>query len=187
LWDAAKICEEDKDLLIANDEWDELNAIDCDTDGDGKKDIMLGGDRGFVYLTGDNTPIQDIVNYGATPDMELEDHMWVPGKDGDVAVAISAMMSPTVGLPYPGQVVKVPVFNKLCDIKGGETEAACVSFAHGTPWNYAGDCDEDAFDETNNENLYHILAFADFYVSCVSTKGGCPGYQYAVSTLAEEE
>ena len=33
----------------------------------------------------------------------------------------------------------------------------------------------------NQSPYYHIVAFAPFYVSCVSKKGDCPGLQYAAS------
>ena len=44
--DSNKICIEDG------------GDIQCDLDGDGKKDIQLGGNRGLLYLTADTTNIQ---------------------------------------------------------------------------------------------------------------------------------
>ncbi|MFH1446711.1 MAG: pilus assembly protein TadG-related protein, partial [Chloroflexota bacterium] len=46
--DSDKICLED-DLLNG--------VVRCDLDGDGKKDIQLGGDRGWLYLTADTSDI----------------------------------------------------------------------------------------------------------------------------------
>jgi len=172
--DSDKICLED----------DPINGvIPCDVDGDGKKDIQLGGDRGWLYLTADTNSIAKWVKLnGAHPDFSLKTHIWLSGKSGNVVDVYKEM----VNAGYPGQVVLIPVYNVWCD-GDPRTDTSCVDAAHASPpWPEFHGVDD--FSEIRNKTLnYHIVAFAPFYVSCVSTKGDCPGFRYAQSLPKGEE
>jgi len=165
IFDSNKLCIEDGG-----------DDIYCDLPpADGKKDIQLGGDRGLLYLTADTSDIKKwITDEGAHPDFEIKSHIWLSGKSGvDVAVVIAMA---TEG--FPGEVVLIPIYNVLCE-NNPETDPDCVDNAHKCPpWPLFNGTDD--FSEIRNQSpYYHILAFAPFYISCVSKSGDCPGYRYA--------
>lgn len=164
--DSNKICYED-------DPWN--GAITCDIDGDGKKDIQTGGDRGWLYLTAGTSNIAAwIKTNGAHPDFSLVNHIWLTGKSGNDVSVYDAMIKAS----FPGQIVLVPVYNTLCP-GDPRTDAQCVTDAHSSPWDPAPAGGDD-FSQIRLKNTnYHIVTFAPFYVSCVDKKGDCPGLKYA--------
>ena len=164
IFDSTKLCLEDGGT-----------DIKCDLDGDGKKDIQTGGDRGYLYLTADTSNIGAwITNEGAHSNFTLDPHKWLSGKSGGEVDVLLKMIS--VG--FPGEVVLIPVYNELC-LSDPNINSACVAAAHASPpWPVYGGADD--FSEIRNQSpYYHIIAFAPFYVSCVSNQGNCPGYRYA--------
>ena len=162
--DSDKVCLEDG------------GEIPCDLDGDGKKDIQLGGDRGWLYLTADTSSIGDWIDGGPHPNITVNSHVWLSGKAGvSTSVYIKMMTS-----GFIGEVVLIPVYNVLCD-GDPRTDASCVAAAHASPPWPAFD-GTDNFSEIRNTTLnYHILTFQPFYISCIDTKGNCPGFAYAQS------
>ena len=145
----------------------------CDLDGDGKQDIITGGNRGWMYLTADTSNIDDWIG-NPPPSITVSGHTWLSGKPGTTASMYLKMIS----RGYAGRVVLIPVYNSLCD-GDPRTNSACVSVAHAFPWppQPAGG---DDFSEIRNKTLnYHILTFEPFYITCVSKSGDCPGYEYA--------
>ena len=162
--DSDKICLEDG------------GEIPCDLDGDGKKDIQLGGDRGWLYLTADTSSIGDWIDGGPRPNITVNPHVWLSGKAGVSTSVYTKMISGG----FIGEVVLIPVYNVLCE-GDPRTNASCVSAAHASPpWPaYDG---VDNFEEIRNTTLnYHILTFQPFYISCIDTGGNCPGFAYAKS------
>ena len=163
--DSSKICIEDGGDFL------------CDLDGDGKKDLSLGGDRGWLYLTADTSSISNWILDEASPsNLTIEPHIWLSGKSG-VATSVYTDM---INAGYPGRVVLVPVYNVLCN-GDPRTDTTCVTSAHESPpWPaFSG---EDDFSQIRNTTVnYHIVVFQPFYVSCVALKGECPGFRYAQS------
>jgi len=151
-----------------------VSEIDCDLDNDGKNDLQIGGDRSWLYLTASTSNIaQWITDNGAHPNFTLDAHKWLTGKSGTEADIPIKM----VDQHWPGQVVLVPVYNEIC-MHDPSITPACVAAAHGSPWPVYGGADD--FSEIKNQvPYYHIVAFAPFYISCVSKQGDCPGYIYA--------
>lgn len=166
--DSDKICLED----------DPINGvIPCDLDGDGKKEMQLGGDRGWLYLTADTSNIGSWIGAnGPHPDFHLDSHVWLSGKSGNVVAVYNEMISSG----FMGQTVLIPVYNEICD-GDPRTDATCVANAHTSPpWPYFSGVDD--FSEIRNTSLnYHIITFEPFYISCIDTKGDCPGFRYAQS------
>lgn len=162
-----KICFEDSG---------DPDDIMCDIDGDGKRDIKTGGDRGWLYLTADTSNISDWVDDGPHPNINLEPHVWLSGKSG-VETDVYIKM---VNSGFEGAVVLIPIYNVLCENSPLE-DPACIAAAHASPpWPLFTGLDD--FSEMKNQSpYYHVVAFAPFYVSCVDKQGDCPGYQYAVS------
>ena len=162
-----KICFEDSG---------DPNDIICDVDGDGKRDIKTGGDRGWLYLTADTSNISDWVDDGPRPNIELDPHIWLSGKSG-VETDVYIKMSNS---GFQGQMVLIPIYNAICENSPLE-DPGCVAAAHASPpWPIFTGLDD--FSEMKNQSpYYHIVAFAPFYVSCVNKLGNCPGLQYAAS------
>lgn len=162
-----KICFEDSG---------DPNDIICDIDGDGKKDIKMGGDRGWLYLTVDTSNISDWVDDGPHPHITLEPHIWLSGKSGVETDVYIKMVSSG----FQGEVVLIPIYNVICE-DSPLVDTSCVDAAHASPpWPVFSGVDD--FSEMKNQApYYHIVAFAPFYVSCVSKLGDCPGLQYAAS------
>ncbi|MEN6579117.1 MAG: pilus assembly protein TadG-related protein [Anaerolineaceae bacterium] len=168
--DSDKICRED----------DPLNGvITCDLDGDGKKEIQTGGDRGWLYLTADTSNIANwIKSNGAHPDFSMDSHKWLSGKSGNDVSVYDAMIKAA----YPGQIVLVPVYNTLCP-GDPRTDAQCVADAHASPWD-PEPAGGDDFSQIRQKNTnYHIVTFEPFYVACVDKKGDCPGLRFAQTLL----
>ncbi|MBG0785863.1 MAG: hypothetical protein H0S79_12265 [Anaerolineaceae bacterium] len=162
-----KICFEDSG---------DPNDIKCDIDGDGKKDIKTGGDRGWLYLTADTSNISDWVDDGPHPDITLEPHVWLSGKSG-VETDVYIKMDNS---GFQGAVVLIPIYNTFCT-NSPLDDPSCIAAAHASPpWPLFTGVDD--FSEIKNQSpYYHIVAFAPFYVSCVNKLGNCPGLQYAAS------
>jgi hypothetical protein len=162
LFDGDKLCVEDSGT-----------GYICDLDGDGKKDLQLGGDRGLIYLTSDTSNINEWITSDTTPPITLQPHVWLTAQSG-VGSAINKMEN--VG--WSGAVVLLPVDNEICQSKP-DTNPDCIAAAHADPpWPaFTG---TDRFDMKSGGSLwYHIVAFQPFYISCVSKSGNCPGYRYA--------
>ena len=148
--------------------------IDCDLDNDGKNDLQLGGDRSWLYLTADTSSIGKwITDFGSHPSFTLDAHKWLTGKSGtdtDIPIKI-------VDQGWPGQVVLVPVYNEICNTY--PITSACLDAAHASPPWPEFDGTDDFSEMKNQVPVYHVIAFAPFYISCVSKSGDCPGYIYA--------
>jgi len=161
--DSDKICKED-----SGDDDD----IQCDLDGDGKKDIQTRGNRGWLFLSVGINNIADSLT-GPGTGVDLKPHVWLSGKPG-VTTSIYIKMD---SMGYEGAVVMVPVYNAICDGDPREN-AECGAAAHASPpWPpFYGD---DDFSQMNREGQlnYHIITFAPFYISCIDKNGNCPGLQ----------
>lgn len=167
--DSDKVCVEDG------------GDLPCDLDGDGKKDLQLSGDRGWIYLTAGTSNISDWIDLGPHPDIRLKTHIWLSGKSGVAASVYNKMIKSG----FIGEVILIPVYNYVCD-GDPRVDAACVIEAHASPpWPlFSG---EDDFSEIrNSQTNYHIIAFEPFYVTCIDTNGNCPGFILAQSLSGGE-
>jgi Flp pilus assembly protein TadG len=165
IFDSDKICIEDDPLL---------GAIQCDLDGDGKKDLQVAGDRGWLYLTADTSNIGDWVDEGPHPNITIESHQWLSGKSGVVVSVLNQME--THG--FAGEVVLIPVYNMICE-NDPRVDTSCVADAHASPPWPAFTGTDDFSEMKNSGPYYHILTFEPFYITCVNSQGNCPGYEYA--------
>jgi len=175
IFDSDKICIEDDPLI---------GAIQCDLDGDGKKDLQVAGDRGWLYLTADTSNIGDWVDDGPHPNITIDSHMWLSGKSG-VVVAVLNLME-THG--FAGEVVLIPVYNVICDTDPQLEGSTCVDEAHSSVYYDPPYTGMDDFSEMKNTGPhYHIITFAPFYITCVDSQGNCPGYEYAQTLEYNDE
>ncbi len=149
-------------------------TIQCDLDGDTKNEIQLGGQRGYLYL--DSGSIPDWIKRGPYPDLTLNAHTWLTGKSGSASGIELAM----IDMEFPGKVVMVPVYNAIpCKYPiSPEPPSICYESVHVDPW--PAGADNYDYIVRNNQDNYHIIAFAPFYISCISTQSdGCPGSKQA--------
>lgn len=169
----------DTDKLCVSDG----GTIECDLDDppDGKDELKFGGNRSFLYLDDVNS-ITNFILKGPKTDITIRSHKWLSGDPG-VQISVYNQM---VNVGYIGSEVLLPVYNYLCE--GDPTvDGSCMTAAHASPWPPEPSPGGDDFSAIRGgKNNYHILDFAPFYISCISTKGECPGYEYAYSLIPDD-
>jgi len=156
----------------------------CDLEGDGKKDLQLGGERGALYLSSNDNAIIKWITADTQPPITLRPHTWLTAESG-----IGAIIGKMEDYNWDGEVVLVPVYNYQCE-DNPASNSYCVTEAHSDEYtgdNWAPYDPEDyppLFELKSGGSLwFHIVAFQPFYISCVSNKGECPGYRYAQSII----
>lgn len=147
--------------------------INCDFDGDGIPNISAGGDRSWLALEeGKGAAFLEewLQNGLATP---LNVHTWLAGVSGDknkVFKAVQRYVMATSTNPYKFAVI--PVFDDYCIEDPMDETSVCYERVHPE--------DTRVFNGSN-ENYFHVIAFAAFYVTCVDDGGQveCPGARAA--------
>ncbi len=168
--DTDKVCIEDSHPPYPT------GAIVCDLDGDGKKEIQTSGDRGWLYLTADTNNITKWIT--DVPPFTLRTHIWLSGKSGGDVNVFNKLIS----YNYVGERVLIPVYNTFCEGDPSVEGSPCMVEAHDPLYWDLEPAGGDIFDEMRSTNdNYHVITFDAFYISCVSTKGDCPGANYARS------
>jgi len=152
----------------------------CDLDGDGKLDISLGGERGSVYLTSEDSSLIKWITADTQPDITLRPHVWLTADSG-----VGAIVNKMDSFDWSGKVVLIPVYNYYCQ-DNPESNEYCTDDAHNPPYVGEGWPEWDSnkfpttFDLKKGGSLwFHIVSFQPFYISCVDSGGECPGYRYA--------
>ena len=165
-------------------------TVQCDLNDppDGKDELKFGGNRSFLYLDGVNS-ITNFILKGPKTEITIRSHRWLSGDAGVIASVYNQM----VNVGYIGSEVLVPVYNYVCegDPSVNPLTNPCMIAAHADPWpDYPDESAPDRGDDFSGlrggKNNYHILDFAPFYISCISTKGECPGYEYAYSLFPDD-
>lgn len=142
-------------------------TLDCDLDNDGYDDLMLGGDRSWLDLSGGGggaSELRDWIENGYPN--PIFPHTWFAGQSG-VATSIYSSAEERVG-----DIVLIPVFTAYCE---GMPDSVCPSLMHP----------EDIIVESPSASqlYYHVITFSPFRITCVSRNSGdhCPGKDYARS------
>jgi type II secretory pathway pseudopilin PulG len=171
IMDTEKLCKPD-------------GSLECDLTGDGKNEIKDGGERSWLYVDVNiNSLVQYLVNTGPVTPITHFSHIWLSGNSGSMSSGYIKMKD-----DWEGNIVMVPIYNYYCDRNMGRNKdgefnfpddvAYCMQQAHKDPWPIEP-ADGDNFDHIRNDKgNYHIVTFAPFYISCISDKGECPGFQY---------
>lgn len=136
--------------------------IDCDLNNDGEIDIAAGGDRGWLYLEGNASDLDNIMRNGTLGEVDI--NRWMPGKPGSDDTVLRTAQTYKIG-----EIVFIPVFDKLCQTNDFYNECDFVS-PPDTVWEWQGDY-----------TYYHIREFAAFVITCVydNPQDKCPGRDYA--------
>ena len=144
--------------------------VDCDVDNDGTNDFNLlpGGDRAWIDLTGGGGGAAQLRRWIAgTEQVELRTHTWVETQSGVANSIYQAVDDFAVG-----QVRIVPVYDIVC--------------TQGNPNTYyTGDIHPGVIVVPGGvgKTYYHIISFSAFYITCVDAPGAsnnCPGHENAV-------
>lgn len=136
-------------------------SIDCDTDGDGINEVVVGGGRSWLDLSGGGGGASELCDwiedgYPGT----IQPHTWYPGQNGTIANLFINCME--VGDP-----VLVPIFDIFYS---GSTPP----MAHG----------EDTIPFSNgNPDWFHVISFVWFMPTCVYSGGqdNCHLHSYLAS------
>lgn len=142
-------------------------TLDCDLDNDGTDDLMLGGDRSWLDLSGGGggaNELRDWIENGF--DDPIVPHTWFAGQSG---VAVSVYHSAE---EREGDVVLIPVFTAYCE---GLPAEECPGLVHAE--------DTTVVSPSASQLYYHVLSYSPFRITCVSTSAGqhCPGKDWARS------
>ncbi|MDH3942930.1 MAG: pilus assembly protein TadG-related protein [Anaerolineae bacterium] len=152
--------------------------INCDLDGDGNDDLLSDGDRSWLDLTGGGGGSSDLVEWITEGlDGEIAIHTWLPGQQG---VSTNVFMAAETRI---GDIALVPVFDAFCNTDPF-VQTNCLLNAHSGTYS---DQDTIIYAGGTYTKYFHIIGFAAFYISCVSTGGGaseCPGKILAVDNGA---
>ncbi len=145
IMNSRKVGEEDDPFCMPE------GPVDCDLDGDGDDEMLVGGNRSWLDLSGGGGGASELVDWiqNGFPD-GIEMHTWFAGQSG---VANNIFLSVPTGI----QVV-LPVFDAISvglpvvpQLHGGDTIVA----SSGTWTNY-----------------FHVISFSIFVPTCVHAKGG---------------
>jgi hypothetical protein len=185
----------DADLKCVEDYPPPVGTIICDFDSppDGEADFLASGGRSWADLDGSNAAkdcggtgegageLADWVDTSYPCDMPR--HTWLPDEMGNMTSVYDAVYDKW--LPNKGLLVVIPVFDDFCKdgypvnpLLGGGKCASSAS--HPGPFWHTG---LDTINEgATNQNHFHIIDFAAFYVTCVRKSNNfppesCPGYE----------
>lgn len=141
-----------------------ISYVDCDWDDDGTNDaeIIKGGDRSWLDLTGGGGGAAELIDWIENGlDQPIKIHQWFPGQSG-VAVSVYKAIH-----DYQlHQDVVIPVFNLYCNGDPSEPDSICE---------YHEGLDEVIGGGVSGMTYYHIISFALFRVECVDAGGGTVG------------
>lgn len=136
-------------------------SIDCDLNNDGVDDMSVGGDRSWLDLTGNDAP-SDTKSYllGGFGGVVTQ-HWWLSGNDG-VADTIFQTAATLVN-----KTVTVPVFDLKCK---PDPNAVPPIVCPPNPLPHPIEDNIDHIAQAGSSTDYHIIAFADFKITCVADK-----------------
>jgi hypothetical protein len=156
-------------IVLDTDKFDETTdcqlyggPVLCDFNGDGEVDIAAGGNRGWLYLEGNASDLDNIMMSGT--EGVVPKNKWFPGKPGSDDNVVSVAHDHKVG-----EIVLIPIFDKICETNDFYADCDYVS-PPDTVWEWSG-----------NYTYYHIVDFGAFLITCVydNVKDSCPGRDYA--------
>ncbi len=149
--------------------------INCDPDGDGVNEYIVGGGRSWLDLNGDGGGSNELAcwisgNQSQCP-ISLSVHTWLPQQSG---VATDVFKAAALRV---GDIVVMPVFNKYTPGCNPQTDPGPLCNGQ---WDTG--IDQIMTSSSSGISYYHIISFSLFKITCVTSPGGkCPGKDYLVS------
>jgi hypothetical protein len=150
--------------------------MECDLNGDGRIDIIGNGNKGWLDMNGGGGGASEIRNWIQDGyNNVLSPHTWLGGQPGTQASSFKALEDYQIG-----NVVLLPVFNAICSSDPLATQS-CQDAAHAT-FPLSPDDTETVVYSAGAASYFHIVGFAQFFVSCVDAPGSgpCPGHDAVV-------
>ncbi len=156
-------------------------TLDCDLDNDNINDVMAGGNRSWLDLSGGGGGAADLKNWiwNGYP-FDVYPHTWFSGQTG-----VENSVFQAVG-DIIGSIVWLPVFDSFCE---GDPVIDCPSEVHwGLSPNppYVGGRDLITYTGAASQVYYHVIQFSAFRVTCVHAPGvprtcATPGRDLAIA------
>lgn len=147
----------------------DASGIDCDSNDDGINDVIAisGGNRAWLDLNGKisegGDDLKDWVEGDGVPSTQV--HTWYSGDTGVKTSVFQAIENFRLN-----RDVLIPVFDDfVAELKNGELPPAS-KWHDGT----------DQFRDDGAGDYFHVIAFAGYHVTCVSTGSSdpCPAKQF---------
>ncbi len=190
------IMDSDKvgDDILCNDPADETPdpaLLNCDVNPeDGIIDVLHGGERSWLDLDGgtDNSSVQLVDFINGMDNYTVDFPTWFSSVEGNKVNAYDAAEA------LVGQIVFVPVFDRLCEDHDPRTVNFCPYDAGdifpGEPGFPTYDpADPDETDTSDNDTHFRVINISAFRITCIQEpsgaftmsgfikKGTCPGIQ----------
>jgi hypothetical protein len=138
------------------------NTLDCDLDNDGYNDLMAGGNRSWLDLSGGGGGAAELKDwicngFGGI----LKTHTWFGGQAG-----VENSVFQAVG-DIIGSIVWLPVFDSYCN---GVPDTVCPERFHTTlpddPWE-----DTLVLSGGTSQTYFHVISYSALRVTCVDAPG----------------
>jgi len=141
------------------------DLLDCDLNNDGINDVMAGGNRSWLDLSGGGggaAELRDWIwnGYGG----DIRTHTWFGGQAG-----VENSVFQAVG-DIIGTVVWLPVFDSYCE---GDPLTVCPGRYHTdlTDPPYTGGHDKIVYSGGTSQVYFHVIQFSAFRITCVVAPG----------------
>jgi len=158
-----------------------LNTLDCDLDDNGINELMAGGNRSWLDLSGGGGGAAELKDwiwngFGGS----LSTHMWFGGQAG-----VENSVFQAVG-DIIGTIVWLPVFDSFCL---GVPDTVCPESYHTSlpeaPWQ-----DTIVLSGGTSQTYFHVIAYSALRITCVVAPGvphTCPDDGRDAAVLANPE
>ena len=140
-------------------------ALDCDLDNDKINDVMAGGNRSWLDLSGGGggaSELRDWIWNGFQG--KIQTHTWFGGQAGVENTVFQAVGD------IIGTIVWLPVFNDYCI---GDPLTVCPGSYHtdlpDPP--YTGGHDTIVYSGGTSQTYFHVIQFSAFRITCVDAPG----------------
>jgi hypothetical protein len=160
--------------IVCQDPGDPVNPayVDCDIDNDGINDVevLSGANRSWLNLDGGSTGSSEMENWIRGEHVpEVRNHTWFAGSTGVRDSVYQAVEDYRLN-----QYVIIPVFDLIAP--GLKNKELPSQFHTGV----------DLFVDSGAGDYFHVMTFATFYVTCVSTGSHdhCPAKDDLLATGA---
>jgi hypothetical protein len=140
-------------------------TLDCDLDNDGIDDVLAGGNRSWLDLSGGGggaSELRDWIWNGFQGDIQT--HTWFGGQTG-----VENSVFQAVG-DIIGSIVWLPVFDSYCE---GDPLTVCPSSYHTNLPDppYDGGHDTIVYSGGTSQVYFHVIQFSAFRITCVVAPG----------------